>query len=151
MGAGARVLLDIVLSEAGDGALCASVSGGSAVSVDLEAAVVSLSLGLIFWIFSSSLSFPSSMVSEVTSGAESDLSSDVRSSYPSRTSEKSEFVAVGLGSGMACVPGVVAARDASLAGALPGRIPVSNIFCKGSEGDNSCPCKTWKQRNKELG
>lgn len=142
MGAGARVLLDIVLSEAGDGALCASVSGGSAVSAGLEAVVVSLSLGLIFLIFSSSLSFPSSMVSEVTSGAESDLSSDVRSSYPSRTSEKSELEAVGLGSGMPCVPGVVAARDASLAGALPDQIPVSDIFCKGSEGGNSCPHKT---------
>jgi hypothetical protein len=150
MGAGARVLLDIVLSEAGDGALCASVSGGSAVSADLGAVVVSL-LGLIFLIFSSSLSFPSSMVSEVTSGAESDLSSDVRSSYPSRTSEKSELEAVGLGSGMACVPGVVAARDASLAEALPEQIPVSNTFCKGSEGGNSCPSETWKQRNKELG
>jgi hypothetical protein len=78
------------------------------------------------------------------------LSSDVRSSYPSRTSEKSELEAVGLGSGMACVPGVVAARDASLAGALPGRIPVSNIFCKGSEEDSSCPSKTLKQRNKET-
>lgn len=54
------------------------------------------------------------------SGAESDFESDIRSSYPSRTSEKSELEMVGLCPGMFCDPGVVAARDARLAsGALP--------------------------------
>jgi hypothetical protein len=59
------------------------------------------------------------MVSEVMSGAESDFESEIKSSYPSRTSEKSELEMVGLCPRMFCDPRVVAARDARLAsGAL---------------------------------
>lgn len=119
--------------------------------------IVSLSLESIFWIslsfllyWSSSVSLSSRIVSRVTSGPDSDFESDIKSSYPSRTSEKSELDTVGLCPGMFCVPGVVAARDARLALGALFRNSGQQEILQGKRGAASWSSKTSRQRDKEL-